>query len=226
VHRSDLDPILHDRPSLCAAHHPAHASPRARRAAVSAFLHDATRRDAEEGLGDQCTSGLNFQTARPRRDILLDYRTILDRVYRPAAYYARVRTVVRMLDRPALDRSASKDAPRPLFGMPVRDIALLWRLTCRIAVRQPRALWHFGKVFYECATKNPRTIGYVGMLAAFYLHLRPFSRFVVSVVDQQIAEIDSGIWQSPVVEATEYPGPASLPQLAQGHAMGAPLSIR
>jgi radical SAM superfamily enzyme YgiQ (UPF0313 family) len=185
-----------------------------------------TRRNAEEGLGDQCTSGLNFQTTRPRRDILLDYRTILDRVYRPAAYYARVRTVVRMLDRPALDRSASKDAPRPLFGMPVRDIALLWRLTCRIAVRQPRALWHFGKVFYECATKNPRTIGYVGMLAAFYLHLRPFSRFVVSVVDQQIAEIDSGIWQSPVVEATEYPGPASLPQLAQGHAMGAPLSIR
>src|ERR1700756_5816803 len=103
---------------------PSHASPRARRAAVSAFLHDATRRDAtrrdaEVGLGDQCTSGLNFQTARPRRDILLDYRTILERVYRPAAYYARVRTVARMLDRPALDRSARKDAPRPrLFGVP------------------------------------------------------------------------------------------------------------
>jgi len=50
----------------------------------------------------------------------------------------------------------------------------------------------------------------------------PFSRFVVSVVDRQIAEIDSGIWQPPVVEATEYAGPASLPQmpqLAQGHAM-------
>jgi hypothetical protein len=30
-----------------------------------------------------------------------------------------------------------------------------------------------------------------GMLAAFYLHLWPFSRFVVSVVDRQIAEIDS-----------------------------------
>jgi radical SAM superfamily enzyme YgiQ (UPF0313 family) len=172
-----------------------------------------TRLDAKEGVGDQCTSGLNFQTARPRRDILLDYRTILERVYRPAAYYARVRTVARMLDRPELDRSARKDAPRPrLFGMPVRDIALLWRLTWRIAVRQPRALWHFGKVFYECATKNPRAIGYVGMLAAFYLHLRPFSRFVVSVVDRQIAEIDSGKWQPPVVEAIEFASPASVPQ--------------
>jgi len=78
-------------------------------------------------------------------------------------------------------------------------------------VRQPRALWHFGKVFYECATNNPRAIGCVGMLAAFYLHLRPFSLFVVSVVDRQITEIDSGIWQPPVVEATEYPDPASLP---------------
>ena len=130
-----------------------------------------------------------------------------------------MRTVARMLDRPALDRSASKDAPRPrFFGMPVRDIALLWRLTWRIAVRHPRALWHFGRVFYECATKNPRTIGYVGMLAAFYLHLRPFSRFVVSVVDRQIAKIDSGIWQPPVVEASEYPSAASLPQTSAKYA--------
>jgi hypothetical protein len=175
-----------------------------------------TRLGAGKGVGDQCTSGLNFATARPRRDILLDYRTILERIYRPAAYYARVRAVARMLDRPALDKSASKDAPSPrLFGTPVRDIALLWRLSWRIAVRQPSALWHFGKVFYECATQNPRAVSYVGMLAAFYLHLRPFSRFVVSAVDRQITEIDSGIWQSPVVEASEYPGPASLPQMRE-----------
>jgi hypothetical protein len=69
-----------------------------------------TRLAAEEGIGDQSTSGLNFETARPRRDILLDYRTILDRVYRPAAYYARVRTVARMLDRPALDSPCGQTA--------------------------------------------------------------------------------------------------------------------
>jgi uncharacterized protein DUF4070 len=67
-----------------------------------------TRLAAEEGIGDQSTSGLNFETARPRRDILLDYRTILDRVYRPAAYYARVRTVARMLDRLALDSRSDR----------------------------------------------------------------------------------------------------------------------
>jgi radical SAM superfamily enzyme YgiQ (UPF0313 family) len=178
-----------------------------------------TTRPTEEGVGDQCTSGLNFETARPRRDILFDYRTILERVYRPAAYYARVRTVVRMLDRPALDRSASKDAPRPrLFGVSVRDIALLWRLLWRIAVRQPSALWHFGTVFYECATRNRRAIGCVGVLAAFYLHLKPFSRFVVSVVDRQITEIDSGKWQPPMAKATEFAGPTPLPQMRQHQA--------
>jgi len=152
-----------------------------------------------EGAGDQCSSGLNFETVRPRRDILADYRTILRAIYRPASYYGRVRTVARMLDRPALDRKTNGNPS--LLGIPIRDLALLWQLVRRIAVRQPGALWPFLKVFSECAWKNPGAIGCVGILAAFYLHLWPFSRFVMSVLDRQIAEIDSGKWQSPMTQA-------------------------
>ena len=158
----------------------------------------AMRTVAKDGGGDQSTSGLNFETVRPRRDILTDYRTILERIYRPTTYYRRVRTVARLLDRPVLDRSASTDIPLPrVFGIPRRDFAVLWRLVRRIAVRQPAALWPFCKVFFECARKNPRVLDYVGILAAFYLHLRPFSRLVVSLVDRQITEIDAGKWQPP-----------------------------
>jgi radical SAM superfamily enzyme YgiQ (UPF0313 family) len=165
----------------------------------------------KDAVGDQCTAGINFETARPRRDILLDYRTVLACIYRPAAYYERVRTVARLLDRPALDRSASKDAPPPrFFAIPKRDLVLLWRLVSRIALRQPDALWPFCKVVFECLRKNPRAIDYVGILAAFYLHLKPFSRFVISVVDRQIAEIDSGEWRPPLVEPA--PATAALPQ--------------
>jgi hypothetical protein len=64
----------------------------------------------------------------------------------------------------------------------------------RIALRQPTALPHFCKVFYECAKKNPGALVCVCILAALYLHLRPFSRFIVSAVDRQIASIDSGAW--------------------------------
>lgn len=151
-----------------------------------------------DGAGDQCTAGLNFETARPRRDILMDYRTILDRIYRPAAYYRRVRRMARLLDRPVLDRRSCVEPPPPrLFGIPVRDLTLLWRVLWRIAVRQPGALWPFLRAFGECARENPAAIDYVGILAALYLHLGPFSRSVLSAVDRQIAEIDAGRWQSP-----------------------------
>ena len=155
---------------------------------------------AAEGAGDQCAGGLNFDTARPRRDVLFDYRTVLERVYHPAAYYARVHTVVRMLNRPQLDRSRARDIPGPLRSEDSRDLALLWRLARRIAVRQPRALWPFIKVFSECARKNPDALPYVGMFAAMYLDLGPFSRFVVSVIDRQIAHINSGKWQRPPID--------------------------
>jgi len=140
------------------------------------------------GVGDQSTSGLNFATARPRRDILSDYRTILARIYRPRAYYRRVREVMRVLDRPELDRGGAADPPSPrLFGIPLRDFALLWRLIWRIALRQPAAFWPFCRTFCDCARSNPGAVDYVGMLAAVYLHLGPFSRFVIASVNRQIA---------------------------------------
>jgi len=177
------------------------------------FPPDYTRRRmSEEGAGDQSTAGINFETARPRRDILLDYRTILARIYRPEDFFRRVRQVVRLLDRPKLDRSASRDPPRPrFFGIPKRDITLLRRLLWRIAVRQPGALWPFCKAFCECIRENPRAIDYLGILAALYLHLGPFSRFVIAAVDRQIAEVDSGAWQPPPLEPAERAASAPLP---------------
>ena len=50
---------------------------------------------------------------------------------------------------------------------------------------------------------------YVGILAAFYLHLRPFSQFVISAVDRQIADIDSGKWQPPLAAVAD---PTALPK--------------
>ena len=35
------------------------------------------------GDGDQCTAGLNFDTLKPRVDVLADYRRVLERVYDP-----------------------------------------------------------------------------------------------------------------------------------------------
>jgi hypothetical protein len=153
----------------------------------------------EKGAGDQCTNGLNFHTMRPRRDILADYKAIVRRIYQPATYYSRLRGSAIALDRPALDRSCNLDSsPARLAGIDRRDLVPLRGLAWRIALRQPTASPHFCKAFYECAKRNPGALVYVCILAALYLHLRPFSRFIVASLDRQIASIDSGTCDVPL----------------------------
>ena len=86
---------------------------------------------AVAGGGDQCTSGLNFVTLRPRRDVLMDFRTILASVYDPAAYFARVRRLGRALDRPR-HPSANRLEDRGL-----RNCAQLARILWVMNVERP-----------------------------------------------------------------------------------------
>src|ERR1700687_4131909 len=50
--------------------------------------------------GDPLNSGLNFVTLRPRREILRDYKAVLQNIYHPDAFFARVKFVGRTLDCP------------------------------------------------------------------------------------------------------------------------------
>src|SRR3954470_5215626 len=49
--------------------------------------------------GDQCTAGINFDPLRPLRDILMDYKLVLESVYHPTAYARRMDRLMAMLDR-------------------------------------------------------------------------------------------------------------------------------
>ena len=69
----------------------------------------------ELGVGDQCVLGLNFQTARPRGEILLDLKQILQQVYNPDAFFDRARKVAGMLDRPKLDKRRSTEMVQRFF---------------------------------------------------------------------------------------------------------------
>ena len=153
---------------------------------------------AKAGVGDQCTAGLNFTTSRPRRDILLDYKRVLQTIYAPAAYFKRVTQTALTLDRPVLDRSASPDERMHIGPVPLQDLGLLLHLMWRILRQQPVAFWHFAKAFVTCARRNPGALECVGRTAALYLHLGPFSRFVIANLDEQIGKIDSGAFRSPI----------------------------
>ena len=49
----------------------------------------------------------------------------------------------------------------------------------------------FWKTLTNCVKNNPRVMTSLMMLMAVYLHLGPYSRFIISAMDRRIAEIDA-----------------------------------
>ena len=130
--------------------------------------HDRSLADED---ADQCTSGLNFRTLRPRQEVLADYRSVLDRVYAPAAYFARVRRVARQVD-------CSEKRFRMSFRPRLRDARSFVRMAWRMGVRDADVRRDFWATFIDCARCNPRALRYVGAMIALYLHFGPFARHI------------------------------------------------
>jgi radical SAM superfamily enzyme YgiQ (UPF0313 family) len=147
------------------------------------------------GVGDQCTAGLNFTTLRPRRDVLADFRAVLSSVYEPAAYFKRVRTLGRMLDRPGLPGRAS---PAQTW----RELRALVRLIPRVTWRRTDLGLHFWRTIVDCLRRKPRNLEFVVPMIAFYLHLGTFAQYLIKELDQQIAALDE--------EAAGEPRPLGL----------------
>lgn len=156
-----------------------------------------------EGGGDQCTLGLNFETRRPRRNVLADYRDVIDRIYTPSAYFGRVARVARELNCFWPDRSHSVrqgKAPVRILGLARDDWTTLWRLLRSVIRDQPMVLGHALLALGRCARENPGSLQAVGIMIAFYLHLGPFSRVISAAMTRQIREIDRGHWQNPMLD--------------------------
>ena len=135
------------------------------------------------GHGDQCTNGLNFDTLRPRSEILGDYRHILDRIYDPVAFAGRLRRLTDMLDNSARRGQMRTTDARRKFG----SAAMLHQLMN--SVPEPRDL--FRETFSHCLRTNPRSARWIVGQMAFYLHLGPFSRYVMHEIETMIEALDN-----------------------------------
>jgi hypothetical protein len=177
-------------------------------------LHAGNDVAVEDDYGDQCTSGLNFETARPRRDILVDYLSVLERIYVPKAYFSRLRVVGRRLKRQGSVLPPSLPAA----------LADIWRVTRVIwFMTAMRPLWarHVWWTILDCAVRNPSALRSVISIMALYLHLGPFSREVMQSIRDQIARIDRGEEEKPTLVAIpSAPLPAAIHKPAKKIAAG------
>jgi len=157
-------------------------------------LHEHFDRAPEE-VGDQCTGGLNFETARPREEILDDYLEVIETIYEPKRYFDRVlRTGL------ALDTSQVRYRPAARFVG--RQLKALWSL-CRTlgAWKETRA--HYWRVVWQMLLKNPGGFRHAVSLMALYLHMGPFSRYVATRTRDSIAEERRRRDRAPIAPALE-----------------------
>ena len=147
--------------------------------------HDA----APAGKGDQCTAGVNYETKRPRIDILRDYRKVLDRIYDPDAFCGRLERLAAMLD----CSGRRKELPPGDIRGRVSTIKLVHDLMTRL----PEGRERFWKAFTTCMSINPNSVRGIVTLMAFYLHVGPYSRYVMQQIDRQIEDLEQGRFIAP-----------------------------
>ena len=137
----------------------------------------------EERAGDQCSIGINFEPVRPLRDVLTDYKRVVETVYAPENFARRLEKLATMLDR--RDRRNT-----PVAGDRRGEVSSAEMIHNIInAVPGTREiLWN---TFKTIARTNPDALRHIIILMSLYMHLGPFSRRVIDTIDQRIAVLDA-----------------------------------
>jgi radical SAM superfamily enzyme YgiQ (UPF0313 family) len=160
--------------------------------------HDA----APEGTGDQCTAGVNFETKRSRLEILRDYRRILHEIYEPDAFCGRLERLATMLD----CSTRRKELPEGDIRRRLSTIKMVHELLSRL----PEGRERFWKAFMTCMSSNPQSVRGIVTLMAFYLHVGPYSRYVIKNIDRQIEDLEQGRFVAPKLLPPVAPEPIAV----------------
>ena len=118
--------------------------------------------------------------------MLADFRAILIRIYDPTAFFARVRHLARVLDRPRLpDTIVWKTVLKELRGL----ARTFWAMN----ITRPHLRRHFWATVIDCLRHQPRNFEYMMTMSVFYLHLGAFAQVLIADLDRQIADLDAGV---------------------------------
>ncbi|MEE9458123.1 MAG: radical SAM protein [bacterium] len=126
------------------------------------------------------SSGLNFVPSRPRLDILRDYVRVLEFIYAPKNYYARVA------------RTGANLRPHNRYrpSLPIK-FKLLWgfvKTSSRVSVK-PRVAFFYWTTFFRFLFFSPRSLVAAVSLTAMYIHFSKQSRFIIDDIKKRIADL-------------------------------------
>jgi hypothetical protein len=71
------------------------------------------------------------------------------------------------------------------------------RMVHELLSRLPEGRERFWKAFITCMSRNPDSVRAIVTLMAFYLHVGPYSRYVMKQIDRQIEDIEQGRFVAP-----------------------------
>ncbi len=130
---------------------------------------------------DQASSGLNFITLRPRKDILRDFVEVISYIYNPEHYYERVITTCLNLK--------VTNKYKHNFKKTLKNLRSFSRILRNVGFNRTTGKF-FWKMFFTVLIKNPKAIEWGVSLSAMFIHFYKHSNFVVGLTNQQIEYID------------------------------------
>lgn len=128
--------------------------------------------------GDQCLTGLNFDTKRPKFDILSDYHRIIEKAYQPKSFFDRVLSFIKMMD-------CSKKQLRIPAKQRFWDLVVFCRAVWALGIKADYRA-EFWRVFFYTLLRNPLALRYSIALMGLYLHFFSFSKLILARIESEI----------------------------------------
>lgn len=152
-----------------------------RRLASEGRLFQQPSPSGDESLIDQSTSGLNFITLISRTEILKNYIRVINAVYEPSNYCKRV-VFTGLNIRPHYQHT-------PNFRTWLINVRSFLRV-CNKAGFNAATGFYYWKILFIVIFRNPKGIEAVVNLAAMFIHFRKQKKYVASLMERTIGEIE------------------------------------
>ncbi len=152
-----------------------------RRLEAEGRLFHLSAQSVQETDIDQMTSGLNFATLIPRKEIYQNYITVIDAAFDPANYYRRV-IYTGLNIRP-------KYRHKPNFSTWLVYMRSFLRV-CREAGFSKQTGFYYWKMFFTVITRNPMGIEAAVNLAAMFIHFQKQKAYIVTATNKSINALE------------------------------------